>query len=83
MFLAQIIVYAAFAYLAIGLLFSIYFSFFAVGKFDESAKDSGTGFRLIIFFGAAAFWVFLAVRMLRGGSQPQEMNAHRAAAGQN
>ena len=80
MLLAQIIVYAAFAYLATGCLFSIYFSFFAVGKFDESAKNSGIGFRLIIFFGAAAFWVLLLIRLLSGSGPPPEITAHRTAA---
>ncbi len=83
MLLAQIIVYAALAYLATGFLFSFYFSFFAVGKFDKSAKNSGIGFRLIIFFGAAAFWSLLLIRMLRGSGQPQEITAHRTAAGRN
>ena len=83
MLLAKIIVYGSFAYLAIGIMFSVYFSFFAVGKFDESAKKSGIGFRLIIFFGVAAFWVLPAFRMLGGSGQPPEITAHRTAAGQN
>ena len=72
MIVAQIIVYTALAYLAIGFLFSVYFSFFAVKKFDESAKDAGIGFRLIIFFGVVAFWTLLAWRLFRGQKRPIE-----------
>lgn len=83
MLLAQIIVYTAFVYLAIGFLFSVYFSFFAVKSFDEAAKDAGIGFRLVIFFGVAAFWVLLAWRMFRGKKRPVESMAHRKVAKEN
>jgi hypothetical protein len=83
MFLAQIIVYTTFVYLAIGFLFSVYFSFFGVKKFDEAAKDAGIGFRLIIFFGVVAFWAMLAWRMLKGKKQPFETTAHKKIAGEN
>jgi hypothetical protein len=62
---AEIIVYSVFAYLAIGLLFAVWFVAFGVTKLDDSAKGTGFGFRLIIFFGAAAFWTFLAWRLLK------------------
>ena len=78
--LAQIIVYVVFAYLAIGILFSAYFSFFAVKRFDESAKDTGIGFRLLIFPGVVALWVLFAMRILRGEKQPVENTDHRKAA---
>ncbi len=81
MLVAQTIVYTAFLYLVIGFLFSIYFSFFGVKKFDESAKNAGIGFRLIIFFGVAAFWALLAWRLFAGTNQTEETTAHRAAAG--
>ncbi len=83
MLLAQIIVYTAFTYLAIGFLFSIYFSFVGVKKFDESAKEAGVGFRLIIFLGVAAFWSLLAWRMFNGKNRPVESNAHRKIAGEH
>ncbi len=83
MLVAEIIVYTALVYLAIGFVFSIYFSFFAVKKFDESAKNAGIGFRLIIFFGVVAFWTLLAWRLLRGKNGPLETNAHRKAAKEN
>ena len=83
MLFAQIIVYTAFIYLTIGFLFSVYFSFFAVKKFDEAAKDAGIGFRLIIFFGVAAFWTLLAWRMFRGKKHPTEKTAHREIAKEN
>jgi hypothetical protein len=62
---AEIIVYSVFAYLAIGLLFAVWFVAFGVTKLDDSAKGTSFGFRLIIFFGAAAFWAFLAWRLLK------------------
>jgi mannose/fructose/N-acetylgalactosamine-specific phosphotransferase system component IIC len=80
MLLAQIIVYTVLIYLALGFVFSIYFSFFAVKAFDEAAKESGIGFRLIIFFGVIAFWILLARRMFTGQKQPDEVTAHRKRA---
>ena len=63
MIFAEIIVYAAFVYLGIGVLFALWFVAFGVAKLDEAAQGTGFGFRLIIFFGAVAFWVLLAWRL--------------------
>jgi hypothetical protein len=83
MILAQVIVYISFAYLGIGFLFSSYFSFVAVKKFDQAAKDAGIGFRLIIFFGVVALWPLLVKRLLAGEGQPVEKTSHREMAGRN
>ncbi|NNE97549.1 MAG: hypothetical protein HKN25_00875 [Pyrinomonadaceae bacterium] len=80
MLLAQILVYTAAIYLTIGLIFSVYFSFFGVKKFDDAAKDAGIGFRLIIFFGVAAFWALLAWRIFNGKGQQEEVTAHKGVA---
>ncbi len=77
MIFAEIIVYTAFVYLAIGFLFAVWFAAFGVVKLDDSAKETSAGFRLIIFFGAAAFWIFLAWRLFKGEKRPVEKNAHR------
>ncbi len=77
MLLAEIIVYAVEIYLAIGVLFAFWFVISGVNKLDESAKDSGFGFRLIIFFGAVAFWILLTWRLLKGKKRPTEQTAHR------
>jgi hypothetical protein len=77
MIFAEIIVYAAFVYLGLGALFALWFVAFGVTKLDDSATDTGAGFRFIIFFGAAAFWVLLAWRLLKGARRPEEKNAHR------
>jgi len=77
MIYAEIIVYAAFIYLAIGSLFAVWFAARGVNRLDESAKGTGFGFRLIIFFGAVAFWVLLARRVVKGERRPAEKNAHR------
>ena len=80
MFWAEIIVYLTFVYLAIGLLFAAWFVAFGVTKLDDSAKGTSFGFRLIIFFGAVAFWILLAWRLLKGEKRPIEKTAHRAEA---
>lgn len=77
MILAEVIVYAGLAYLAIGFLFAVWFVIFGVDKLDESAKGTSIGFRLIILFGATAFWVLLAWRLFKGETRPIEQNAHR------
>lgn len=80
MLVAEIIVYAAFIYLALGSLFAVYYVFAGVQKYDEDAKNAGIGFRLIIFFGVAALWVIFASRMLSGRKRPIEETAHRKIA---
>ncbi len=80
MIFAEIIVYAAFVYLAIGFLFAVWFAASGVTKLDDSAKDTSLGFRLLIFFGALAFWILLARRVAKGEKRPAEKNAHRLEA---
>ena len=77
MIFAEIIVYTIFIYLAIGVLFAVWFAARGVTKLDDSAKDTGFGFRFIIFFGAVAFWVLLARRLIKGEKRPAEKTAHR------
>lgn len=77
MIFAEIIVDTVFIYLTCGAVFAVWFVVRGIGKFDEAAKDSGVAFRLIIFFGAAAFWVFLLQRLMKGAAKPQEKTAHR------
>mgnify|MGYP003389971676 CR=1 FL=1 len=83
MLLAQSIVYLAFAYVATGILFSIYFSFFKVKKVDLLAKRAGIGFRFVIFFGVTAFWPIFAWRIFKGKTQPKESTAHRKFSREN
>jgi uncharacterized membrane protein len=77
MLLAEIIVYAVEIYAVIGVLFAVWFVIFGVTKLDDSAKETSFGFRLIIFFGAVAFWILLAWRLAKGEKRPTENNAHR------
>lgn len=66
MMFAEIIVYAAFAYLGTGVLFALWFVAFGVTKLDDAAKETSFGFRFIIFFGAVAFWILLVWRLAKG-----------------
>jgi hypothetical protein len=77
MIYAEIIVYAAGIYLLSGILFALWFIVSGVTKLDDAAKDTGFGFRFIIFFGAVAFWVLLLWRLAKGEKRPQEKTAHR------
>lgn len=77
MIFAEIIVYAAFIYLAIGTLFAVWFAVRGVTKLDDAAKGTSFGFRFIIFFGAVAFWILLARRVVKGEKRPSEKTAHR------
>lgn len=80
MIFAEIIVYTVFVYLAIGVLFALWFAASGIAKLDESAKGTSFGFRFIIFFGAIPFWILLLKRLLKGEKRPQEKNAHRLEA---
>ena len=52
-------------YLALGILFALAFVAVGIGRVDPVAKDSGIGFRLIIFPGAVAMWPWLLKRWIR------------------
>jgi hypothetical protein len=80
MIFAEIIVYAVFVYLSLGVLFALWFVAFGFTKLDDSAKGTSFGFRFIIFFGAVAFWVLLLWRVAKGAKRPAEKTAHRAEA---
>jgi len=51
-------------YLALGILFALAFVTAGIGHVDPVAKDSGVGFRLIIFPGVVALWPWLLKRCL-------------------
>lgn len=78
MIYAQIIVYASFVYLGLGALFAVWFVTLGIARFDESARGAGIGFRIMVLFGATAFWVLLAWRIATGRTAPEERTAHRA-----
>jgi hypothetical protein len=80
MIFAEIIVYAVFVYLALGVLFAVWFAARGVTRLDDAARGTGFGFRLIVFFGAVAFWILLARRVATGEKRPSEKNAHRREA---
>ena len=52
-------------YLALGILFAMAFATAGIGRVDPVAKDSGVGFRLIIFPGVVAMWPWLLKRWIR------------------
>ena len=53
-------------YLAIGLVFALYFAWKGVERYDPVAEGAPWGFRLLVIPGAVALWPFLLPRTLRG-----------------
>ncbi len=49
-------------YLAIGLLFGLWFVAFGVGRVDPVARQAGAPFRVLILPGAAALWPWLLMK---------------------
>jgi membrane protease YdiL (CAAX protease family) len=76
MILLEIILVLLGIYLAIGGLFALYFVVFQIAEFDESATETSVFFRIIIFFGAMVFWVFLFKQILQA-KEKIEVTAHR------
>ena len=66
-------------YVAIGLLFALYFVWRGVDGVDPSAEGGTWGFRLLILPGTVALWPLL-VRRLGSGAPAEERNAHRELA---
>ena len=65
MFVAEIVVVAASAYLACGLMFGLAFVTAGVGRVDAAARGTSAGFRLLILPGTVALWPLLAAHWLR------------------
>lgn len=65
--IAGLLVTAALAYLAAGLLFAVPFVARWAGRLDPAAREGTVGFRLLILPGAALLWPVLALRLLRAG----------------
>ena len=79
--LAELFVYCLIAYGALGVLFALAFVTTGVKRIDSQARNSGFGFRVLIFPGSAALWPILFRRWLGGAPDPAvEQNAHRRAA---
>jgi hypothetical protein len=69
-------------YLAIGIIFGLFFIMRGAGKIDPSTRQTGWGFKLIILPGVSALWPLLAWRLLLHQNHPPvECNAHRQASG--
>lgn len=60
--IAELLVAAAGAYVAAGLLFAFAFVTRGVSRVDPVAREATLGFRLIILPGATALWPLLALR---------------------
>ena len=68
-------------YLLFGVLFAVVFVWRGAAKIDPAAVEGTWGFRLLILPGAVALWPILALRWIRGTTEPpSESNAHRRAA---
>jgi len=52
-------------YAAIGVAFGTLFVIAGVQRIDPVARNTGLGFRLIIFLGSAALWPALLIRWIR------------------
>jgi hypothetical protein len=62
--IAQVILWAAAAYLGLGVMFALPFVIVGAGRIDPSARDASWAFRVLILPGSAALWPCLLVRWL-------------------
>lgn len=77
--IAQILVFSALAYFAVGLLFAVAFVSRGASTIDPAAQAPSILLRLLWLPGSATFWPLLLKRWLRGAPPPTEVTAHRAA----
>jgi hypothetical protein len=76
--IATCLVFAVYAYALAGVLFALIFLLRGVDKFDNGAKGSGCGFRVLIFPGCVVLRPFLWKRWCETtGEPPEETNPHR------
>jgi hypothetical protein len=52
-------------YVAIGVIFALWFAASGVDRFDRAARGAGITFRALIFPGAAALWPVLLAKVRR------------------
>lgn len=64
---AELIVFVAAAYAAVGVLFAVPFAVWGAGRLVPGARTGSWGFRVLILPGAAALWPILAVKLWRSG----------------
>ena len=76
----DVLVLIGLAYIVIGVLFSIPFSFLGVKKIDPGAVEGSWGFKLLIIPGVAIFWPLMAKRWIKKEMPPTECSYHRKAA---
>jgi hypothetical protein len=69
MLVAELILWAAALYLAIGLLIGIPFAWRGVDRIDAAAVGASWGFRLLILPGCVALWPLLVRRWTRGNRE--------------
>ena len=75
---ATLLVHALYLYGIAGSVFGIAFVMTGVKRIDSQAIESGVGFRVLIFPGAAALWPLLLRRWIsRTTEPPEERNPHR------
>lgn len=72
--------YLLLGYAIVGAVFALPFAWIGVNAIDSEAKQSGSGFRLMILPGVVALWPLLAVRWVKHQQPPTERNAHRCSA---
>ena len=63
---AQVILWSASLYAAVGILFAAYFVTVGCGRMDPAARGTPIGVRLLLFPGAAALWPVLFAKCARG-----------------
>jgi len=59
----MIILFLAYAYVLLGLLVAIWFSFFKIHKIDKSAAGSSFWFRLIIMPATMLIWPIVMLKL--------------------
>ena len=68
MALAEFIVMALGLYVAVGIVFAIFFVTLGVARVDPAARGAPWGFRLIILPGTVALWPIMLLKFIRGGA---------------
>ncbi len=68
MSIINILVYSYYLYLAIGLIFGIWFAFAGAQKLDQGMKNAGWAMRLLLIPGALALWPVLIKKLFNSTS---------------
>ncbi len=76
MLIANAILVAVATYIALGVVFGLYFIFKGISRLDHAAAGAAISFRVLMLPGAVGLWPWLLIRLIRTRANPHSPRGH-------